>query len=81
METAVRAALAAARAALERAAERHKTPLRRFAATLLTGVVEPEILVAGQIGDGAWRGFFAPRAGGALPSKPVHPRRTRSRRR
>jgi hypothetical protein len=72
METAVREALAAARAALERAAERHKTPLRQFAATLLIGVVEPEILVAGQIGDGAvvggagdgvWRMLTRPASG------------------
>lgn len=52
-EAAVRGALAAARAAVLRRAEEQQRSPRDFATTLLVCVAEPDLVLAGQIGDGA----------------------------
>lgn len=49
----IRQSLAEARQALEREAQRQAVSLRELATTLLVAVATPDLVVAGQIGDGA----------------------------
>lgn len=69
---AMRAAFAAAAAALEAEAERAEVPVREFSATLLTAILHPSFTVFASVGDcaavsrsaaGPWTLAFAPERG------------------